>query len=186
MHGGAGGVPAAGRNWGRDLRRGRDGARLAGAVFNVTAMTQAGHWPARVSSECQAPQMGHCICGLIVHARGDCRPINRAGRGSRLMLCTDSSLMPFPASAPACAEAPSSISRPPPKRQRTGAVHDLADHPAPQMFAKRLGLRWPSTAFPSERPGSGISIWDTDAAPNSSFGGPHALETWGGVTVKSP
>ena len=32
------------------------------------------------------------------------------------------------------------------KRQRTGAVQNLADWPAAPVLAKRLGLRWSSTA----------------------------------------
>jgi len=46
---------------------------------------------------------------------------------------------------------PLSISRAPPKRQRTGAVQDLADFPAASNIAKRLGVRWSSATFYPER-----------------------------------
>ena len=68
--GGAGGVPFAGTELGPDFRLGLDCAGLAGAVFIVTAMTQAGHWPPRPVSECQPPQRGHRICGLILAHSG--------------------------------------------------------------------------------------------------------------------
>ena len=54
-----------GTELGRDFRLGRKRAGFGRAVRNETAMTQAGHWPPRPDLECQAPQTGHCICGLI-------------------------------------------------------------------------------------------------------------------------
>ena len=63
--GGVGGLPFCGTGLWRDFRLGRERAGFGGAVRNVTAMTQAGHWPPRPDLECQAPQTGHCICGLI-------------------------------------------------------------------------------------------------------------------------
>ena len=68
--GGAGDVLFGGTELGPDFRLGRDRARLAGAVFKVTEITQAGHWPPRVVLECQAPQVGHRIWGLIVARLG--------------------------------------------------------------------------------------------------------------------
>ena len=55
------------------------------------------------------------------------------------------------------------------KRQRTGAVQKLAQLPTGLDFAKRLGLRQPSAAFPLDRPSSFHSLVTSNSLPRSSI-----------------